>query len=239
MSFKSLAIAAAAMALFAGAAQAQVQGLANGSFEEAANSAGEFANGWQTQNGVTRSSADAHSGSYSALMTITDGNPGGTGLFQNSVDHGGLAAVDPLNWGSTPTLTFWVKGNVSETGNLNYALRYLNSTGTILNTGSAGARTIWTGNTDRGWTQITLAGIAIPTNTSAVFLEMTLAAGPSGTFPGCGPTGSTCTWGTPAVFLDDVSITLANPVPEPETYALMLAGLGVVGSIVRRRRRSV
>jgi hypothetical protein len=29
----------------------------------------------------------------------------------------------------------------------------------------------------------------------------------------------------------------AAPVPEPESYALMLAGLGVVGSIVRRRRR--
>ena len=31
----------------------------------------------------------------------------------------------------------------------------------------------------------------------------------------------------------------AQPVPEPQTYALMLAGLGVIGSIVRRRRRSV
>ncbi|WKB50659.1 FxDxF family PEP-CTERM protein [Eleftheria terrae] len=29
---------------------------------------------------------------------------------------------------------------------------------------------------------------------------------------------------------------IANPVPEPETYALMLAGLGVVGYMSRRRR---
>lgn len=31
------------------------------------------------------------------------------------------------------------------------------------------------------------------------------------------------------------SVTLA-PVPEPETYALLLAGLGMVGTIVLRRR---
>jgi hypothetical protein len=35
--------------------------------------------------------------------------------------------------------------------------------------------------------------------------------------------------------VDNVSITPA-PVPEPETYALMLAGLGAVGFIARRRR---
>ena len=32
------------------------------------------------------------------------------------------------------------------------------------------------------------------------------------------------------------NITLTTPVPEPETYAMMLAGLGLMGFTVRRRR---
>ena len=188
---------------------------ANGGFEAAANGAGEFADGWRTLNGVTRSSADARSGSFAALIAIPDPGFAGQGLFQNSVDHGGLAVVAPANWGTSPTLTFWIKGNSSETGNLNYALRYLDSNGVILNTGSSQARTIWTGNTVRQWSQIALAGIAIPANTTAVFLEMTLAVGPTGTQPpgNCGVDNGTglplpCNYGQAAVFLDDVNLQL-------------------------------
>ncbi len=36
--------------------------------------------------------------------------------------------------------------------------------------------------------------------------------------------------------LDNVSFTATAPVPEPETYALLLAGLGMVGAMVRRRK---
>ncbi len=34
----------------------------------------------------------------------------------------------------------------------------------------------------------------------------------------------------------DVGAALAAPIPEPETYALLLAGLGVVGMVSRRRK---
>jgi hypothetical protein len=38
--------------------------------------------------------------------------------------------------------------------------------------------------------------------------------------------------------LDNVSLTrMAAPVPEPETYAMMLAGLGLMATIARRRRQ--
>ncbi|XHS80376.1 FxDxF family PEP-CTERM protein [Burkholderiaceae bacterium UC74_6] len=37
--------------------------------------------------------------------------------------------------------------------------------------------------------------------------------------------------------LYSVASTITSPVPEPESYALMLAGLGVIGFIAGRRRR--
>ena len=250
MSFKSLSIvAAAALALCAGAAQAQVSGFANGGFEENPDSAGEFANGWRGVNGLpaTRSDAQAHTGTYSALLGGPTAAFFGAGLVQNSSQDGMLMAIDPANWGTAPTLTFWAFGNSSQTGNINYSLRYLNEAGGILN--PVVNTSFFGGNVDRGWTQITNTGTVIPTGTTSVLLEMTFAVGPAGVQPpgNCGVDNSTglpnpCNYGMAAVYIDDVSLTLANPVaaiPEPETYALMLAGLGIVGSIVRRRRRSV
>jgi len=37
--------------------------------------------------------------------------------------------------------------------------------------------------------------------------------------------------------LDDVSVVAIAAVPEPETYAMLLAGLGVMGVVARRRAR--
>jgi choice-of-anchor C domain-containing protein len=45
--------------------------------------------------------------------------------------------------------------------------------------------------------------------------------------------------GNAGMALDNVEVTLAAaaPVPEPETYAMMLAGLGLLGLVARRRRQ--
>jgi len=40
-----------------------------------------------------------------------------------------------------------------------------------------------------------------------------------------------------AGFGSKVGITSVSPVPEPETYAMMLAGLGLIGAIARRRKQ--
>ncbi|MFM2059314.1 MAG: hypothetical protein RLY71_3699 [Pseudomonadota bacterium] len=38
-------------------------------------------------------------------------------------------------------------------------------------------------------------------------------------------------------FIDQVSLTGAAPVPEPESIAMMLAGLGMLGAVARRQRK--
>ncbi len=48
--------------------------------------------------------------------------------------------------------------------------------------------------------------------------------------------GTAGTWRFDMVTVQGVAVPVPPPVPEPETYALMLAGLGLVGFMARRRR---
>ena len=83
------------------------------------------------------------------------------------------------------------------------------------------------------YSQITFNAGVVPTGATAAFIEFSQAIGPIGT----GAAGENLFAGK--VLIDDINLQIATPVPEPETNALMLAGLGVIGFIVRRRRRSV
>jgi hypothetical protein len=220
--------ALAALALCAGTVQAA--GFANGGFETgntAANPPGGatfFAESWlaaPTGNPVQWSTV-ARSGSHSALLTVPAGF-GGSTLFQNSVDHGGMAELTDANLGDTPMLSFYAKGDVSTTGNVLFSWRYLAGNGAIL--GSSGNVFFQNQINTNTWSQITHQGSAIPTGTKAMLLEMNTAVGPllDGRLN--------------AVYIDDISVTgLTAPIPEPESYALMLAGLAAVGAMVRRRR---
>lgn len=66
-------------------------------------------------------------------------------------------------------------------------------------------------------TQVVAGGTVLP----AGFYELKVS--------GTGITGSSASYGGNIV---------ATPVPEPETYAMLLAGLGVVGFVARRRKTS-
>ncbi len=227
LNFKKMtAIGAASVMALLVAGAAQANGFANGSFETASTAVNPpggvsyFAAGWlaaPTGNPAMISNV-AHTGLHSALLTVPGGF-GGSTLFQNSVDHGGLAPLDASAVGLKPMLTFWAKGDVSTTGNVLFALRYLDGIGNIL--GGSGNQFFQSQINTSTWSQISFQAAAIPAGTKAVFLEMNTAVGPL------------LDGRTNAVYIDDINL---SPVPEPETYALMLAGLAGVAVMVRRRR---
>ncbi len=130
---------------------------------------------WLTPGGsgaVTRST-DSHSGGFSASVTCPQ--LCGSTLFGNSADNGGLP-VKPADWGKPGTFSFWTKGETGTTGNLTWALRYLDGTGNIL------AQTMGqTLNTVKpnSWTKFGTT-LAIPNGTVGVFFETTFAIGPVG-----------------------------------------------------------
>jgi len=222
---KTLA-ACAALALAGMAAPADAattDGFANGGFETAATDAGQVAAGWLTAptGNPAQWSADARTGSHSALLTV----PGGFGastLFQDS--QGNLPALTAANVGDTPLLTFWAKGDVGTTGNVNFWLRYMGASGILLD---SGAQSFGGSLSVDDWTQVSFEGAAIPAGTTSVMLEINTAVGPL------------LDGRANAVWVDDVDLALTTPtaaVPEPGSVALLLAGLATVGSLARRRR---
>ncbi|MDZ7592897.1 MAG: hypothetical protein U5L05_19935 [Rubrivivax sp.] len=115
--------------------------------------------------------------------------------MQNSIEQGGRP---PLVAGTSPTLRFWAKGTAGGTGNVLFALRYLDDVGNIkadsLNVFFQGSINTTT------WTEITYNLGPVPVGATAAFIEFAQNIGPIGV----GPAGED--WFAGEVLIDDVSL---------------------------------
>ena len=102
--------------------------------------------------------------------------------------------------------------------------------------GIPGTGGTWTLSSDQGVT-LDLVFAMHASNNSGAFLfdDLSLVSGGSGSWEinWLNNGGNVPNYSNLTLFVRDVVVT---PVPEPETYALMLAGLAAVGFIARRRK---
>ena len=213
-----ISLAAAAVAGFAASAQAQTtNGFANGGFETVGVTT-PAASWLQAAGGYTRST-DAHTGSFAAQLASPAFNA--AVMLQNSVEQGGLPA---LTVGDTPMFSFWAKGTAGGTGNVLFALRYLDGVGNILaNSQNVFFQSMINATT---WSQISYNLGAVPVGAVAAFVEFSQGIGP---IDAGNPAGK--------VLIDDLYLSV-TAVPEPESYAMFMAGLAGLGFLIRRRRQS-
>ncbi|WP_457356584.1 PEP-CTERM sorting domain-containing protein [Roseateles sp. P5_D6] len=215
-------VAMATLLLAGTAGAATTNAFANGGFEAAAGP-GQLAAGWLTAatSSPATLSSDAHSGSFALLLSAPNGFDASIAL-QDSVGHGGMPVLGAANVGDTPWLSFWAKGDASTTGNAFVTLRYMGANGII----STALNQQFQGQlSTSSWTQVSFQAAAVPVGTTSVFIEIGTAVGPI------------LENRANAVLVDDLQFAIQTAaVPEPGSYALLLAGLATVGAIARRRR---
>lgn len=222
LNLKTTAALAAALSFAGAAGAATTNGIANGGFETI-NAATNLPFGWVGgDSSAPVLSSEAHSGAHSMLLS-RPGGFGGSALEQNSLSDGGLPALTAANVGDAPWLSFWVKGDVSPTGNAKYSLSYIGAGGSVLH--DSGLQHFMEGNSKTDWTQVSFQAAAIPAGTQAVRFFINTAVGPL------------LDGRVNAIYIDDIQLALTTaPVPEPSSYALLAGGLAVLGMAARRRR---
>lgn len=213
MSMKSLSIlAAATMVLSAGAAQA-VELTTNGGFET-----GDFTGWTQFPTGAgqqTVSNVNPSSGSFSGA--INNGQAFSNSLFKQA--NIGIGIVQP---GMEITIKFDARGTYASPGGVAFAEFFseLSGGGTSKNEILGGAPLAI--NADPNvWTSFMFKTTAGPNVSGGVTLQLGATNG---------GTAGTMMW------YDNASVSV-QAIPEPSTYALMLAGLAGVGLLAKRRRQ--
>jgi hypothetical protein len=144
-----------------------------------------------------------------------------------------IAYITGLQAGDMVTASFW---GYDDTASASPSLRiwghYALSGDVSSYAGSAGGNNTYTDGS--GWSQVSHTWTFDHASADALVIEARLYSDNS-------PTLSQSDF-----WIDDVQVILpdhasvqfaAAPVPEPESYALMLAGLGMIGGVIRKRAR--
>lgn len=210
------AAASACAALFAAPAQANL--LANGSFESPVLAPASYLN-------ITVGSEPAGFG-WTVFDTGVDVFSNGV-LGSGIVASAGTQALDLVGFGSTGglrqsfattagtvyRLSFDYANNAISIGNASASVIVNDGAATLLST-SVSHNTSNTGNAN--WTAFS-ANFTGTGHVVTLSFDTTLGGGNGG------------------ILLDQVSVAVAPAVPEPGSYALMLAGLAVIVFVARRR----
>jgi probable HAF family extracellular repeat protein len=164
--------------------------------------------------------------------TIDLGTLGGTNSQANAINASGtvVGAADIKNGAGTHA-ALWNSTSITDLGSLGGALSYanaINASGIVVGwssiTGNAGEHaTLWNGT---AITDLNTFLDASSVNAGWV-LRQALGINDSGAIVGLAANSKT---GVTHAF------KLVSAVPEPETYGMLLAGLGVMGAFARRRR---
>ncbi|MDH4050272.1 MAG: hypothetical protein OEU93_01755 [Rubrivivax sp.] len=168
---------------------------ANGGFEISGSNdtVPKPASAWRgSASGYSRTDApaDVRSGFWAAQLAAP--NFSASVMLQNSVEDGGRPTLNP---GDDLTLTFWAKGYAGGTGNVLFALRYLDGTGNIL--ANSGNIFFQADINEATWTKITYKLGPVPAAAVAAFIEFSQAIGP---IDGANPAGK--------VLIDDLTLRL-------------------------------
>lgn len=239
--FRKLAVAAALAALFSGAAQAHVSytGRDLGSFDALSSASSSITNQVVTGNygwadATDADYGDSHKGRWFkfTLGNATDvsisvsANASATGA-----SIGGLLPGISLYSGLAPSSAY---------DNSSISQAYRNSLGFVTE-GSWNAMGNFSIGNDAGViNQLTLVDYAVDTTKSGtVSKTFSLAAGTYSLIVGGNDYNAQLDTAAPNFGKSyGMTVTLGvAAVPEPETYAMLLAGLGLIGGIARRRAR--
>ncbi|MGK0500877.1 MAG: hypothetical protein ACJAYG_002531 [Oceanicoccus sp.] len=218
---RNVALAAAVLLSSSVSQAAIVNGFANGGFETgtpfAADSWASVASGYSIS-GYSRTGARA--------LRLSSRPVSAAVALQNSIEDGGLP---PLTAGDTPDFSFWVTGFQGTTGNLTYALRYLDSDSNILaDTGAVNIGNLISWNE---WTFIS-DSLAVPVGATSALVEFSQAIGPIGT----SVDGIVFDAGT--VIIDDVWLGVVETTAVPVPAAAWLFGSALLGLAGIKRKKT-